>query len=230
MRNIGEDIWVHEDVMIMAGAPLRLRMTIVRLSDGRLWLHSPTALSPALKQEVEALGPVTFLVGASNGHNKWLLQWQEAFPEAGLYVSGGIPKKLNLGKYHLLDEAFDNIWREDLEREYMPGVSFFNESVFLHKKTRSLIVTDFIQNHSDETPPGLAGVLTKCIFRPLGFKGKCLAPPLKMGFTIKNKVDFAAFVTRVKNWEFERIVVTHGDIIETDAGQVFAGLCERFFK
>jgi len=230
MKNIAEDIWVHEDQMKMAGAPLRLRMTVVRLSDGRLWVHSPTALSPALEQEVNNLGEVAFIVGASNGHNKWLQQWQQAFPEAGLYVSGGIPDKLHLTKYQLLDEHFDNLWHDDLEREYMPGVSFFQESVFLHKKSKSLIVTDFIQNYSDETPPGLAGVITKCIFRPLGFKGMCVAPPLKMGFTIKDKQSFADFVSRVKNWPFERIIVTHGDIIEDNAGEVFAGLCSRFFK
>ena len=230
MKNIGEDIWVHEDVMAMAGTELSLRMTIVRLTDGRLWVHSPTALSPELTSKINELGPLAFIVGASNGHNKWLQQWQQAFPDAALYVSGGIPKKLKLTHYHVLDDAFDNIWAEDLEREYMPGVSFFNESVFLHKKSQSLIVTDFIQNHSQETPQGLAGFVTKFIFRPLGFKGICVAPPLKMGFTIKDKGNFSDFVSKVQHWPFERIIVTHGNVIEADAKQIFSDLCRRFLR
>ena len=115
-------------------------------------------------------------------------------------------------------------------REYMPGVPFFNESVFLHKKTKSLNVSDLIQNHSDERLSGLAGLVTKYIFEPIGFKGMCVAPPLKIGFMIKDKPNFVLFIKRIQNRDFERIIVTHGDIIESNAKQVFASLCERFLK
>jgi len=166
MKKIGENIWVHDDSMSLAGTQLRLRMTIVKLANGGLWIHSPTALSPELMQETEGLGSVSFIVGASNGHNIWLREWQDAFPDAVLYVSGGIPKKLKLTNYQVLDESHENIWEVDLAREYMLGVPFFNESVFLHKKTKSLIITDLIQNYSDERPSGLPGFVTKYIFEP----------------------------------------------------------------
>lgn len=214
--------------MSLAGTRLRLRMTIVRLADGSLWIHSPTALSPPLKKEIDELGPVKFIVEASNGHNLWLREWQDAFPDAVVHVGGGIPKKLKLTNCQVLDDSHENIWEEDLASEYMLGVPFFNESVFLHKKSRSLIVTDLIQNHSDERPSGFAGLVTKLIFEPIGFKGLCVAPPLKMGFMIKDKQNFRAFIQRVQNWDFERIIVTHGDIIEADAKQKFADLCARF--
>ena len=112
----------------------------------------------------------------------------------------------------------------------MSGVPFFNESVFLHQKSKSLIVTDFIQNHSDERPSGLAGVVSKYIFEPIGFKGMCVAPPLKMGFMIKDKPKFIQSIKRIQNWDFDRIIVTHGDIIKSNAKQVFASLCGRFLK
>ena len=230
MKKIGENIWVHDDSMSLAGTQLRLRMTSVKLANGGLWIHSPTALSPELMQETEELGSVSFIVGASNGHNIWLREWQDAFPDAVLYVSGGIPKKLKLTNYQVLDESHENIWEVDLAREYMLGVPFFNESVFLHKKTKSLIITDLIQNYSDERPSGLPGFVTKYSFEPIGFKGMCVAPPLKIGFMIKDKPNFVLFIERILNWEFERIIVTHGDIIESNAKQVFANLCERFVK
>ncbi|MCJ8272357.1 MAG: DUF4336 domain-containing protein, partial [Psychrosphaera sp.] len=89
MNKIGEQIWAHEDVMALAGLQLRLRMTIVKLQDGRLWLHSPTKLSPELKQSIDELGEVAFIVGAGNGHNTWLSTWENAYPSAELYVSDG---------------------------------------------------------------------------------------------------------------------------------------------
>lgn len=230
MKEIGEGIWAHENAMSLAGTQLRLRMTIVKLADGGLWVHSPTALSPELMAEIEKLGSVRFIVGASNGHNIWLCEWQNAYPDAVLYVSGGIPKKLKLTNYQLLDESNNNMWEEDLTREYMPGVPFFNESVFFHEKSKSLIVTDLIQNHSDERPSGLSESVAKFIFELIGFKGVCVAPPLKMGFMIKDKPSFVSFIKKVQMWDFTRIVVTHGDIIDLNAKKVFDGLCERFLK
>jgi hypothetical protein len=228
MNSIGEDIWVHNDTMKLMGTTLALRMTIIKLSSGLLWVHSPTALDAALKNEIAKLGPVGFIVGASNGHNIWLQQWQDAFPDAHLYVSGGIPKKLKLKNYQLLDEKTDNVWADDLQLAYMPAVSFFNESVFLHNKSASLIVTDLIQNHSAKRPAGFAGFITRFLLEPLGFKGMCIAPPLKLGFTIKDKPNFAAFIEKIRVWNFKRIIVTHGDIIESNAKQVFTDLCKRF--
>ena len=180
LKKLGENLWIHENTMpLIVGTRLRLRMTIVKLADGALWIHSPTALSPELKTAVEQLGPVTYIIGPSNGHNLWLQEWQEAYPKATLYVSAGIPKKLALKNYQILDEFHDNIWHEDLQHAYLQGASFFNESVFLHLASRSLLVTDLIQNHSDQRPAGIPGFITRFVFEPLGFKGFCIAPPLK---------------------------------------------------
>ncbi len=55
MKEIGQNIWVHDDAMSLAGKQLGLRMTIVKLSNGGLWVHSPTALSPELLEKVEEL-------------------------------------------------------------------------------------------------------------------------------------------------------------------------------
>jgi len=230
MEKLGEDIWVHEDKMNLMCTELQLRMTIVKLAEGGLWIHSPTALSAELKSQLEQLGPIEFIVSASNGHNLWLKEWQTAFPEAQLYVSAGIPKKLNLSDYHLLDETIENHWQQDLSHEYMAGVPLFNESVFLHKKTKALIVTDFIQHYPAELPIGFAGFLAKYIFRPIGFKDKCVAPPLKMNMIIKEKQHFSSAIKSIKTWDFDKIIVTHGEIIDVNAKQVFARLTERFLK
>lgn len=230
MKDLGENIWVHEDAMSLAGSKLRLRMTIVKLLSGNLWVHSPTALSSELKKEIEALGSVKFIVGPNNGHNIWLSEWQDAFPDAALFVTPGIPKKVEIKNYQIIDEGHENIWEADFEHARMPGVPFFEESVFLHKSTKSLIVADLIQNHSDKRPAGFAGFMTRFVFEPIGFKGMCVAPPLKMDFMHKDKANFCLFIKKIKTWDFDRIVVTHGDIIDADAKQVFASLCERFIR
>lgn len=228
MNKIGEQIWAHEDSMPLAGLPLRLRMTIVKLQGGKLWLHSPTKLSPELKQSIDELGEVAFIVGAGNGHNIWLSMWEDAYPNAELYVSDGIPAKVQLKNPKLISAAGTDIWPADFLQATMPSVPLFDETVFLHRASQSLIVTDIIQHYDSHLPQKLTARIAKSLFGFLGFKGKCVAPPLKMGFVRKNKAAFSAFIEQIKSWEFEQIIVTHGDVIDKDAKQVFADLSQRF--
>ncbi|MFV2089971.1 MAG: DUF4336 domain-containing protein [Pseudomonadales bacterium] len=225
MKNLVEDVWTHEDEIRLGGAPLYLRMTIVRLSNGKLWVHSPTPISDELVRETSELGDVAWIVGPNNAHNLFLRDWVSAFPEAELVVSNGIPKKLKLKDgFTLMGADFDNVWAQDLDRIFMPGVSFFDESVFLHRKSKSLILTDYIQNHEG----GEKNFVQKFVLGPIGFKGICIAPPLKMGFMHKDKAGFRESIKRIKQWQFDRVVVAHGDIIEEDAMAIVDRVSERF--
>ena len=45
---------------------------------------------------------------------------------------------------------------------------------------------------------------------------------------IKDRAALVAFVNAVRAWDFDRIILTHGDIIEADAKATFERLCARF--
>ncbi len=225
MKQLADNLWIHDDVMSVLGTPIGLRMTVVKLADGKLWLHSPTRLSPELAAEISALGEVGYLVEASNGHNLYLVPWLEAFPGAAVYVSAGIPAKLRRSSgLILLDKGFENIWSADLDWQYLDGVDFFNESLFLHRSSRSLIVTDLIQHHRYPEPT----FLQQYVFPLIGFKDACIAPPLRLPFFYRDRTAFCDAVRAARAWEFERIIVTHGDVIEEHAGEVFAELTRQF--
>lgn len=225
MQKIDDAIWVHGDSMRLMATSLGLRMTVVRLADGSLWVHSPTALTSELLAELEQLGPVSCIVAASNGHNRWVKQWSEAFPDARLYVSCGVGQKLNLVDYYCLDDADASPWPEDFELQFIGGVPFFSETVFLHKPSASLVVTDLVQNHSDAGGPGVDGLVKKWIFRPMGFKDICLAPPIQHRLGVKDRAALAAALDTVAHWPFTRIIPCHGDMVENDSKQVFDDLC-----
>lgn len=232
MEQLAEDIWTHDDVFTaFAGTQLRVRMTIVKLSSGRLWLHSPTPLSQDLQRQIDNIGLVQYLVAPNNLHNLWLLEWYKAYPQSSLMVSAGLEKKLTLPEgYAIVDEHFSNPWADDLDHQHMSGVPTFDESVFLHHKSQSLIVTDFIQNHTDPLPePAIPRIVTR-LMQQVGFKDRCIAPPLKLGFLIKDKARFAESIRCIRQWNFNRIIVTHGDIIKTNAVVTFDQLSERFLS
>ncbi|MEM7495984.1 MAG: hypothetical protein AAF471_07665 [Myxococcota bacterium] len=45
-------------------------------------MHSPTALTPQLAEQMAALGKVAFLVAPNKIHYWWILAWSVAFPSA----------------------------------------------------------------------------------------------------------------------------------------------------
>lgn len=223
MRALCEEIWVHERAWM--GVRHALRTTIVRMRDGRLFVHSPVALDPELRPAVDALGEVGWLVAANNHHHRWLLQWHEAYPRAEVFVSPAIPaKRRALQRYSVLNAAPSPPWREELAQAFMAGVPFFSETVFLHRATGSMIVTDLVQNHTDPAFENWPARMASSIFATLGFEGVCLAPPLRMRWLWRDPPAFGRFLAEVASWPVQRIIVTHGRVVERDAREQFTHL------
>jgi hypothetical protein len=228
MEQLHEGVWVHQDALKIGPIDGTIRMTVVRLASGGLWVHSPTPLSQDLKSQIDDLGPVTDLVAPNNGHNLYYQEWILAYPHATRHVAKGIPGKLpQLTNYHTLNNDDGSSWPEDFEMEVMEGVPFFDECAFLHKPSASLILTDFVQNHRGREYSGFGWVMNKLVMEPIGFKDICLAPPLRFGFMIKDRPALNRFVSKVLAWDFDRIIVTHGDILEEAPGQLLQDLCKH---
>lgn len=64
LHALDEDLWVAERPYSLLG----VRTTVVRLSDGGLFVHCPIALGDGLQAELAALGPVRHLVAANKLH------------------------------------------------------------------------------------------------------------------------------------------------------------------
>ena len=81
-----KNVWIANgpDVRDM-GVMFTTRMTIVKLSDGSLWLESPVSVSLETLKRITALGPVRYLVAATPRHVWRLEQWHSLFPEAQLW-------------------------------------------------------------------------------------------------------------------------------------------------
>lgn len=230
IRKISTRMWVHETTMPMLGMRIPIRMTIVKLADDGLWIGNPTPHNPQLHNRIASMGEVRHLVATSNGHNLFLENWQGAFPEARVYVSSGVPKKRpGLRDYTLLRDLETPPWHEDLAMFAMDGAPFWDEHMFYHAKSKTLLVTDFFQNYNGFEQKGFGKVLSKLVFEPLGFKGKCLAPPLKTRFGAKDRDALRASLDRIWELDIECVVPAHGAIFDQDAKEDIRRLCQRFY-
>lgn len=90
-KRITDDIWVVDSGPIVAlGLAIPVRMTIIRLRNGDLLLHSPTRYSPELARVIEELGTIRHLVAPNVAHWTFVAEWQRAFPQAVMWAAPGL--------------------------------------------------------------------------------------------------------------------------------------------
>lgn len=89
LQVFAEKIWIADGPRVRdMGTMFPTRMTIVKLSDGSLWVESPVPSSSETLQQIGELGPVRYLVAATPRHVWRLNEWHTLFsPSATLGVS-----------------------------------------------------------------------------------------------------------------------------------------------
>src|SRR3974377_1445317 len=125
-------------------------MVVTRLSDGSLWVDSPVFVSFDTLKRVTALGPVRYLMAATPRHVWRLAGWHAQFPDAQLWAAKPSPptfKKGNLEFTGILTDTPPRAWADDLEQVPFRGNPLIEEVIFLHRKSRTVILDDLIQNH-----------------------------------------------------------------------------------
>ena len=136
LLEFGPGVWIREGPVVpfVAGFPYPTRMAVIRLSDGGLFVWSPVALSPALRREVDALGPVRCLVSPNLLHHLFLGEWKAAYPEARLFASPGLRRRrTDLAFDADLGDAPDPIWAADIDQVLVSGSFTMTEAVFFHR-------------------------------------------------------------------------------------------------
>jgi hypothetical protein len=214
LKPVAENLWIVDGPEVrMRYLGLRLpfttRMTIIRLSDDRLWIHSPTEPTPELRREVAALGRVAFLVSPNRLHTTWLAAWRALWPDAAAVgVAGERPWDGSR-----LEGAIDLAgpgpfpWSGTIAQLLVRG-GLFSEAVFFHRPSRTLIVTDLIENFELDRIACLWLRLLIRITGPLDPHGT--APPdMRLSFR-RHRPALRAALARMQAWAPERIILAHG--------------------
>ncbi|MCX5739787.1 MAG: DUF4336 domain-containing protein, partial [Proteobacteria bacterium] len=93
MRELAKDIWVADRPQRFYGLEVGTRMTVIRLVDGSLLLHSPVALDAALRRELDAIGRVRFAVAPNRVHHLYAGKVAVAYQESRLWIGPGSERK-----------------------------------------------------------------------------------------------------------------------------------------
>jgi hypothetical protein len=210
-------IWTAVAPFKLAGVEFGTRMTIVQIGDDGLALISPCPIDEVLAAELRTLGTVRALIAPNAFHYLYLMDAAERYPDAALFVAEGVAKKLaNLPPDAItLSAESDPLWKAELEQCRLEGAPMTNEVIFFHRPSQTLILTDLCFNF-DPPPQGWAGIF----LRLMGVHGR-LAVSRLMRFALKDRAKVRPVIQRILDWDFERIIVTHGAIVTRDAHRLF---------
>jgi len=185
-------------------------MTVIRLPSGDLVLHSPVEIDKSISEAVAALGPVRWLVGPCLVHHFYLADWQAAYPESVLCGAPGLAEKRRDLPFSLrLPEEAPQEWDPTIRAILFEGAPFMNEVVFLHEPSRTLILTDLAFNRPPETRDG-----APLFHRLVGARDR-FGPHRIVRFGIRDRAAARRAVDHILSWDFDRLVVSHGEVLET---------------
>ena len=214
-------IWLCAYPVRLAGTKFDARMTVIRLSSGGLMLHSPCEITAPLAQEVAALGPVAHIVAPGNFHHLFVASAQAAFPAAKTWICPGVEtRQPGLTYDAVLGDAPPPDWAGEIDQVLVQGTRIMREVAMFHRASRTLILVDLIENFTDATPHtgGALKFWFKFVLRM--WNNPRPAPEYRMGW--RNRAAAAQSLRRILAWDFERIVLSHGDLIDRDAHNVAA--------
>src|SRR5258708_12228705 len=91
-KNLAPNLWVVDQPDFGSGPAKRIgtRMTVIRLANGGLFLHSPTKLDDETRQALDALGEVRAVVAPSRAHHLFVGDYVKTWPAAKLYGPPGL--------------------------------------------------------------------------------------------------------------------------------------------
>ncbi len=204
-------LWVKESPLRFLGFEVGSRMTVVRLSDGSLFIHSPVKLDDGTRAELDALGAVRFVVSPNKLHHLFMGDYAVAYPEARLFASPGLARRRRDLEFHgELTDVPDDAWAADLDQTIFRGHPWLQEVVFFHRRSGTLLVADILQNFHAESP-----FLTRLYARVDGLYERP-GFPRDFRFTLTDRSAARRSVERILGWQFQRIVLAHGRVVHAE--------------
>jgi len=218
LKPLAEEIWIADGPAVpFYGMPFPTRMTLVRLPRGNLWLHSPIAPDEGLIREIETLGFVRFLVAPNALHYVHMAAWAARFPEAQVFAAPGVARRaarrnVDFPHHKVLDDRAPEGWAGTIRQRVIPGHPFLKEAVFFHEVSRTLILTDLIENFERER----MGPAMRFATWIAGTQAPHGQTPRDAQLTWRDRDAAAHALRQMIGWGPERVVLAHGKILDAD--------------
>lgn len=217
--SIGSRTYYFDSTLtLFPGVTIPLRSMLVEARDHQ-FLISPVGTG----EEAAQIGaPPLTLIAPSLRHHRHLPAAIARYRPVELWGPPGLAEhRPGLGRVYMFGvDAWP--YAGELEFVLVGGAPRRNEVVFFHRITRTIYTADLFCNLRDPE-----GVLAPLAFRMMGIHRRFAAARMWRRW-VTDRAAFARSIDEILAWDFDRIVVAHGDVVDDDArGQFCAALRER---
>jgi len=214
LKPFADEVWIVDGPEIAfsylgLALPFPTRMTVIRLPGGDLWVHSPIAWSDQLAVPLAGLGHVRHLVAPNTLHYWYLPDWRDRFPEARTYGAPGLERRAKrpLVLDEMLGDRAPDAWEGAFDQCLAPG-NLLTEVVFLHRATRTVIITDLIENFE---PQRVRNPLLRWLMQMTGAADPDGKAPIDMQLSfLRHRREVRKAAECMVALAPERIILSHG--------------------
>lgn len=219
-KYVKDQIWIYDYPIRFASMNLFARMTIIKLDDETLMIHSPCEISDLLKDEIDAIGDVKYIVAPGSYHHLFVTSFQLKYPNAETFLCPGLERKRPDIKFDwILGNQPDHRWSNVLDQVVVQGTKYIWEVAFFHRPSKTLILVDLLENIGDNYKHPTDRLLRfwwKVVFKM--WNNPKAAPEYQMGWGRKDIVKRG--LSKILSWNARRVILAHGEPIENNVTNI----------
>jgi hypothetical protein len=209
-RQITDDVVVIAFPLRFFGIDFGRNVTLLRLSDGRVVVHSTAPFTEKDVAAIRAFGEPAWLIEATLLHDTFAKQGSAALTGLPYLAPGGFTEISGVATQSLDTPPLD--WASEIQVLKLEGTRK-EEQVFFHVRSRTLVVADLFFSFPAETR-GWARFFAR---RIMGLPPSLFGVSRFFRMLINDKDAFERSIRRILEWDFEHVVVAHREPLETEA-------------
>ncbi len=206
---LAENLWLLAYPLKMLGADLRRNVTLIRLRSGKVVIHSTAPFTPEDVAAICAFGEPGWLLDGILRHDTFAKEGRAAFPGIPYLAPEGFSEMVGFATTPIVPAPSE--WAGELLALEIQGAPEARDTALLHVPSRTLILTELVFNFGGDEP-----IWTELLLR-VAVGGKHhpgMSRPVKAG--VKDPAAFQSSLATILGWDFDRVIVGHGDVIEHD--------------
>ncbi len=202
------------------GADLRRNVSVIRLDSGKLIIHSMGPFNRKDVATISALGQPAWLVEAMLSHDTFSQEGRDLFPGLPFLAPDGFSERVKFPVEPLFPPP--PAWSHEFQVLEILGNDTYREHVFFHAQSHTLIVADLVFNFGADEPFWTELLLKAAV-------GSEHHPGMSRPFraAITDEGAFRRSMDEMLEWDFDRVIVGHGDLVETGGRKKVATMLER---
>ncbi len=198
-----------------------------------LLLYSPLPIDNAIRKELDKLGDVSVVIAPNNEHVDFVASAAAAYPNATILGPTGCKARWPNLPFDSDTFADDGktphpalaSFSEVVTAMFVPSAPFFNETVLIHKVSRTFIVCDLWWNWPSLKDTQPKGVELPYPTRAFAFAMNRIYLPFYNRILVQDREAFALFMRELLDTKFKNIIPCHGNCVAEEGWR----RVDRFF-